>query len=153
MEDLKSRVAYLKGLAAGLGMEENTREGKLFGQIIDVIDSLAEAVTELQDDYDDIVDYAEAIDEDLNELEEDFYDEDELLVDDEDYYDEDDDEMFSVECPDCHEIVYIDDDMLDDDDVVEILCPNCERIVFVNDDEDYEGFEEDLELELENEDN
>jgi endogenous inhibitor of DNA gyrase (YacG/DUF329 family) len=144
MEDLKSRVAYLKGLAAGLGIEENSREGKLFAQIIDVIDSLAEAVTELQDDYTDLADYTEAIDEDLNELEEDFYEEDEL-EDDEDYYDED--EMFSVECPDCHEIVYIDDDMLDDEDVVEILCPNCERVVFVNDDEEFEEFDDDLDLE------
>lgn len=151
MEDLKTRVAYLKGLAAGLGMEENTREGKLFGQIIDVIDSLAEAVTELQDDYEDVVDYAEAIDEDLSELEEDFYDEDELLDAEDLYDDEDEEDMFSVECPDCHEIVYIDDDMLDDDDVVEILCPNCERVVFVNDDEDYEGFEEDMEIVVEEE--
>jgi endogenous inhibitor of DNA gyrase (YacG/DUF329 family) len=142
MDDLRSRVAYLKGLAAGLALEENSREGKLFAQVIDVIDSLAEAVTELQDDYDDLVDYTEAIDEDLNELEEDVYDADLEL--DEDYFDEDDDEddMFSVECPDCHEIVYIDDDMLEDDDIVEILCPNCERVVFVNDDEDYEGFED-----------
>jgi endogenous inhibitor of DNA gyrase (YacG/DUF329 family) len=144
MDDLKSRVAYLKGLAAGLGMDDNSREGKLFTQLIDVIDALSEAVIELQDDYDDLADYAEAIDEDLNELEEDFYDEDDLAPDDEDYYD--DDEMFSVECPDCHEIVYIDDDMLDDEEVVEILCPNCERVVFVNDDEEYEGFEEDLDL-------
>ena len=136
MDDLKSRVAYLKGLAAGLALEETSREGKLFAQVIDVIDSLAEAVTELQDDYDDLVDYAEAIDEDLNELEEDVYDADLELDED------DDDDMFSVECPDCHEIVYIDDDMLEDDDIVEILCPNCERVVFVNDDEDYEGFED-----------
>lgn len=143
MDDLKSRVAYLKGLAAGLGLDEGSREGKLFGQIIDVIDYLAEAVTELQEDYGDLADYTEAIDEDLNELEGDFYEEDEF--DDEDYDDDDDDEeMFSVECPDCHEIVYIDDDMLDDEDVVEILCPNCERVVFVNDDEDFEGFDDDL---------
>jgi endogenous inhibitor of DNA gyrase (YacG/DUF329 family) len=142
MDDLKSRVAYLKGLAAGLGMDDNSREGKLFTQMIDVIEALSEAVSELQDDYDDLADYAEAIDEDLNELEEDFYEDDELLEGEEDYYD--DDEMFSVECPDCHEIVYIDDDMLDDEDVVEILCPNCERVVFVNDDEEYEGFDEEL---------
>ena len=72
MDDLKSRVAYLKGLAAGLGFEEASREGKLFGQIIDVIESLAEAVAELQDDYDDLVEYTEAIDEDLTDIEEDF---------------------------------------------------------------------------------
>ncbi|MBS4007816.1 MAG: AraC family transcriptional regulator [Clostridium sp.] len=151
MEDLKSRVAYLKGLAAGLNFDVNSREGKLFGQVIEVIDSLAAAVTELQDDFDDLVDYTEALDEDLSELEEDFYeeeddDDDDEEEDDDDDDDDDDDELFSVECPDCHEIVYIDDDMLEDDDVVEILCPNCERVVFVNDDEDFECFDDDLDL-------
>jgi len=148
MEDLKSRVAYLKGLAAGLNFDASSREGKLFEQVIEVIDSLAAAVTELQDDFDDLVDYTEALDEDLSELEEDFYEEeeDQDSDDDDDDDDDDDEELFSVECPDCHEIVYIDDDMLEDDDVVEILCPNCERVVFVNDDEDCECFEDDLEL-------
>ena len=141
MDHLKSRVAYLKGLAEGLGLDDGSREGKLFGQMIEVIDSLTEAVTQLQEDYTDLADYTEAIDEDLNDLEGEYYDEDEL--EDEEYFDEDDDEdMFSVECPECHEIVYIDDDMLEDDDVVEILCPNCERVVFVNDNEEFEDLEE-----------
>ncbi|MBT9168913.1 MAG: hypothetical protein DDT19_02264 [Syntrophomonadaceae bacterium] len=141
-------MAYLKGLAAGLNFDTNSREGKLFEQIIEVIDSLAVAVTELQADFDDMVDYTEALDEDLSELEEDFSEEDESDDDDDDDNDDDDDddELFSVKCPDCHEIVYIDDDMLEDDDVVEILCPNCERVVFVNDDEDCECFEDDVDL-------
>ncbi|NLZ38866.1 MAG: AraC family transcriptional regulator [Firmicutes bacterium] len=146
MNDLISRVAYLRGLAAGLGIEESSREGKLFTEIIDVIDALAEAITELEEDYAELADYTEAIDEDLNELEDDFYED---YVDDEDYDDDDDydieledDDMFSVECPECHEIVYIDDDMLEDDDVVEILCPNCERVVFVNDEKSFADFDE-----------
>lgn len=141
MDDLKSRVAYLKGLAAGLGMEESSSEGKLFNQLIDVVGALSESVIELQEEFDDLVDYTEAIDEDLNELEDDFYEEeleDDLLIEE-----DDDDDLFSVECPDCHEIVYIDDEMLEDEDVVEILCPNCERVVFVNDDEDYVDFDDD----------
>ncbi|MBS4020809.1 MAG: AraC family transcriptional regulator [Dethiobacter sp.] len=137
MDDLKSRVAYLKGLAAGLSLDGDSREGKMFNQIIDVIEALADAVAELQDDYDDLVDYTEAIDEDLSEIEDDFYEED-----DEDDDDGDDEDMFSVECPDCHEIVYIDEDMLEDEDVLEILCPNCERVVFINDDEDFSEIED-----------
>lgn len=140
MEDLKSRVAYLKGLAAGLGLDETSKEGKLFGQIIQVIDALTDEILALHDDYDDLADYAEAIDEDLSELEEDLYEEG--FEDDDEFDDDDEDGMFSVECPDCHEIVYIDDETLEDEDVVEILCPNCERVVFVNDDEEYEDFED-----------
>ncbi|NLM52534.1 MAG: AraC family transcriptional regulator [Firmicutes bacterium] len=131
MDDLKSRVAYLKGLTEGLGFNDDSREGKLFRHIIDVIDELAESVMVLQEDVEDLVDYTEAIDEDLNDLEDDYYD----LEDDE--FDEDEEGVFSIECPDCHELVYIDDEMLEDDDVVEILCPNCQRVVFVNDHEDF----------------
>lgn len=141
MDDLKTRVAYLKGLAEGLGLDDGSREGKLFRHVIEVIGELAEVVTVLQDDYTDLADYTEAIDEDLNDLEGDFYEEEEDEDEDEDYYDQEDD-MFSVECPECHEIVYIDDDMLEDDDIVEILCPNCERVVFVNDNEDFEELTE-----------
>ena len=145
MDDLKSRVAYVKGLAEGLGLDDSSREGKLFRHMIDLFDALADAVTKLQEDYADLADYTEAIDEDLNDLEDDFYDgmdEEDEDGDEEEMDFADDDEMFSVECPECHEIVYIDDDMLEDDDVVEILCPNCERLVFVNDKEDYEDFGE-----------
>lgn len=133
MDDLKARVAYLKGLTEGLGLNDDSREGKLFRHIIEVIDELAEAVIGLQEDIDDLADYTEAIDEDLNDLEDDYYEE----YDEDDDYEEDDDDVFSIECPDCHEIVYIDDEMLEDDDVVEILCPNCQRVVFVNDNEDF----------------
>lgn len=141
MDDLKSHVAYLKGLASGLGFDDGTREGKLLGKIVEVLDALAEAVTELQGDYDDLAEYTEALDEDLSNLEEDIYgDDDDDEADDDDDDDEpeyaDDEELFSVECPDCREMVYIDDDLLDDDDVVEILCPSCERVVFVNEDKD-----------------
>ncbi|NLM46281.1 MAG: AraC family transcriptional regulator [Firmicutes bacterium] len=149
MDGLKARVAYVKGLAEGLGLDESSREGKLFRHMIDLFDVLADAVTKLQEDYAELADYTEAIDEDLNDLEDDFYDDfddededkDEAEEEEETDFD-DDDEVFSVECPECHEIVYIDDDMLEDDDVVEILCPNCERVVFVNDKEDYEDFGE-----------
>lgn len=143
MEDLTSRVAYLRGLAAGLDIDSGSREGKLFAEIIEVIDALAQVVSELEEDHAELIDYTEAIDEDLNELEEDFYEEYDEEDDDEDYYDleAEDDDMFSVECPECHEIVYIDDDMLEDDDVVEILCPNCERVVFINDEKTFDEFD------------
>ena len=74
MNDLNSRVAYLKGLAEGLGLDEEKRESKLFRAIIDVLAEMAEAIGRLRDDYDDLTDYAEAIDQDLNDLEDDFYD-------------------------------------------------------------------------------
>lgn len=134
MDDLKSQVAYLNGLANGLNITEDTKEGKLLLKIIDVLGQLSEAVEELQDDFDDIMEYAEAIDNDLTDLEEDYYEE----FADEDFDDEDleseDGSYFTVECPDCQEVICLDEDLLDEDDTLEILCPKCEKVVFVNDD-------------------
>ncbi len=134
MDDLKSQVAYLNGLANGLNITEDSKEGKLLLKIIDVLGQLSEAVEELQDDFDDIMEYAEAIDNDLTDLEEDYYEEfDEEDFDEEDL-DTEDGSYFNVECPDCQEVICLDEDLLDEDDTLEILCPKCEKVVFVNDD-------------------
>ena len=45
MYDLNEKVSYLRGLAEGLGLDENTNEGKLFTHIIDILDDMANAIT------------------------------------------------------------------------------------------------------------
>lgn len=134
MDDLKSQVAYLNGLANGLNITEDSKEGKLLLKIIDVLGQLSEAVEELQDDFDDIMEYAEAIDNDLTDLEEDYYEEFAEEDFDEEDLDTEDGSYFTVECPDCQEVICLDEDLLDEDDTLEILCPKCEKVVFVNDD-------------------
>lgn len=124
MEDLRGKLAYLKGLSEGLDLDNNSKEGKLFSQIIFLLEGMTDVVDNLQDDYDEMFEYVEAIDQDLTDLEDDVYEE---PFDDEE---EDDFDEFSLECPDCNEIVYIDGDTLDEADI-EVLCPNCHRVVFV----------------------
>jgi NAD-dependent SIR2 family protein deacetylase len=143
MDDLKSKVAYLNGLANGLNITEDTKEGKLLLKIIEVLGDLSESVDELQNDYEDLMEYAEAIDNDLTDLEEDYYDE---FGEEEEYEEEMEEEgsYFSLECPDCHEVICLDEELLEEDDTLEILCPKCEKVVFVNDDHwDEEGLEKD----------
>ncbi|MBO4468382.1 MAG: hypothetical protein J5766_03685, partial [Clostridia bacterium] len=36
--------------------------------------------------------------------------------------DECDDELYEIECPECHDVIYLDDDMIDEGG---IECPNC----------------------------
>ncbi len=136
MDDLITKVAYLKGMANGLNIGEDTKEGKLLLKLLDIVEELSDAVVDLQDDQDDLLEYAEAIDQDLTDLEDDYYED---IVDEEDFDGEEIDEdfegdYFTVECPDCKEIVYLDEELLEEDDTLEILCPKCERVVFVNDD-------------------
>ncbi len=123
MDDLRAKLAYLKGLSEGLDLDENSKEGKLFSQMIFLLEGMTDVVDDLQEDYDELYEYVEAIDQDLTDLEDDVYQEpfDE---------DEEDFEEFSLECPDCHEIVYVDGDTLDEEDI-EVLCPSCHRVVFV----------------------
>lgn len=117
MEDLLKSVSYLKGLADGLKIEEKSDEGKVLVKIIDCLDEISEVIYDLAADQDDLIDQVDAIDEDLSEVED-------IVFDEEDDYDDYDDlDYFEVECPNCHEIVYIDDEYFDDDEP--IVCPNC----------------------------
>lgn len=120
MEYLNERVAYLKGLAEGLKVEESTNEGKLLKTVIDVLGDFSEAIADLEDSQMQLSEHLEEMDEDLAQLEYEVYDE----LDD---YDEDDEiDYFEVECPSCHETVYLDENMFDSDEE-EIVCPNCKE--------------------------
>lgn len=146
-EDLMARVSYLKGLADGLSLDEESKEGKLLLRIIDLLDDMAGAVVQLQSDYEELVEYSEAIDEDLAELEDDFYeDEDEDEDDDNDDY-----ECFTVECPNCGEMVEINADLLHTGGPVKVTCPLCNEVVLI-DDEDWEDEDFDELVEIDDDD-
>lgn len=126
MNELKSRVAYLQGLSAGLELHADSKEGKLLNGIIQVLDEFAQTVHGLEEAQDQLEDYIETIDEDLYRLE------DEIFVDEEGDFPEGD--YLEAECPRCGETVCFDSDILEDDDLIEVTCPNCDEVVFVNDD-------------------
>lgn len=84
------KVAYLKGLAEGLGIEEDSKEGKLLKAVMDVLADLAVSVEDLEDYTAELTEQVDAIDEDLDALENDFYDDECDCCGDEDeeaYYD------------------------------------------------------------------
>lgn len=109
---VSEKVAYIKGLAENAGFDDNDSKDKVVKAIIDVLVDIAGAIGEINEQLD-------AVDEDLATLEEDFYDDD-------DEYDEcddcDDDFCYEVECPSCHDVIYLDDGMIDEGG---IKCPNC----------------------------
>ena len=115
----KEKVAYLKGLAEGLGLEPETKEGKLISVIIDTLSTIADEIEELNENALDIGDELDAISNDLAEVEEFIYDND--------FDDDDDDYDFDI---------FGDDDDDDDDDCdcefcrgesfsYEVACPAC----------------------------
>lgn len=130
MKYLYEEVAYLKGLAEGLEISEETKEGKIINKIVDVLESFADAIVELEEEQIELIDYVESIDEDLSDIEDDIYEEDE---DDED----DDDEEYNyieMECPNCNDFVEIDEDLLYNEDI-DIVCPNCQAVILSSEDE------------------
>lgn len=118
---LTEKVAYLKGLAEGLELDKNSKEGKIFEAMFDIIEDLALTVTDIDEDLSACEDLVDAIDEDLEELEEYIFEEDFDEFDD-DCCCCDDDELYEVECPLCGEEILLDCDMLDEE-VIE--CPGC----------------------------
>lgn len=135
MRNLKEKVAYLHGLTQGLNVNEHSSEGKILLNIIDVLDSFADEVHNVNLAQMELEDYVESIDEDLTDLEEEVYEED---FDDDDDYDDEmyedtfEDDMVEIACPDCHELVTFESDILDEDEDIEVTCPYCGGIVYDN---------------------
>lgn len=66
---LRSRVAYLQGLAAGLDLDAATREGRIISEMLDVFSDLAESLDGLAAGQEDLESYVDVLDADLAELE------------------------------------------------------------------------------------
>ncbi|MFU0801211.1 MAG: TFIIB-type domain-containing protein [Xylanivirga thermophila] len=120
MNNLVERVSYLKGLVDGLGINEDTKEGKVLLNIIDVLDDIVNAVSEIDASQSDLDEYIQAVDDDLGDVEEFLYG---------DY--DDDSEYIEVECPHCHQNVYFDDEIFDSED--DLICPNCHNLIYSDD--------------------
>ncbi len=134
-EDLKARVSYLRGFTEGLELGEESKEQKVLHRIIDLLEDMTDEIEQLSVDYEELFEYTEAIDDDLTEMEEDFYEDAEGVDDDYDDYLDEFEGGFSMECPNCREIVVVDDNLLDQDASIEVTCPGCGEVVLVDDEE------------------
>ena len=59
------KVAYIRGLAEGLELDDSKKEVKVLNAIIDLLDDLAMSLADLEDGYSDMADQLDAVDEDL----------------------------------------------------------------------------------------
>lgn len=150
---INEKVAYIKGLADGLAIGADTKEGKLLLAIVDLLGDMAEEVDALGENALDIGDEIDALSDDLADIEEIIFGDDDDDDDDDcdcccddDDCDCDDDDcdccggdgdlIYEVDCPACGEEITLDETILDDG---EILCPKCgEKLEFVFDDDEDE---------------
>lgn len=119
--DICEKISYIKGLAEGLSLDDTTKEGKVLNAIIDLLGDITEEICEIEDGCDEIVEQLDAVDEDLSAVEDILYGEDDDCCDCDDCDCEDED-LYEIECPACHDTVYLDGDMIDEGG---ITCPNC----------------------------
>lgn len=133
LEALENRIAYLRGLADGLDVQEHSREGKILVEMIELVDDIYGAFRELHARVEEAERYAEAIDEDLEDVELYLFGDDENLYETvgdcaaeereayEAFADLDDDEdaylyetggrdhvtsSHAIECPSCREVLF-----------------------------------------------
>ena len=125
------KVAYLKGLAEGLGIDKETKEGRVLGAIMDILEDMAHDIEDLEENAWELGEAIDQVSDDLADIEDIVYDVDD---DDDDEDDEDccgcccagdeDEEptFYEVTCPACENTITIDEDVLA---LGSIECPNC----------------------------
>ena len=124
--DICEKIAYIKGLAEGLSLDETKPEGKVLAAIIDLLGDITEEICDIEDGCDELMEQIDAVDEDLADLENFIYEDDEDEDDDDCDCDCDcddcEDAVYEIECPACNDIIYLDEEMLEEEGMV---CPNC----------------------------
>ncbi len=133
---LAEKIAYIKGLADGMKLTDTKDEVKIIKELISALEDVAYEIEEQDVIIGEMQEQLDAVDEDLNELEEFVY---ECEDDDFDCCDDGcdcgccDDDYFEIECPNCGEVICIDESILDEG---AIECPAChENLEFEFDDE------------------
>ena len=132
---ITEKVAYLKGLAEGMDLDTEKKEGKLLAAIIDVLEDIALELADIEDAQEELGEGLDAVSDDLEDVEDLLYGED-----DEPEYELDDlgedEDCYATTCPTCEESIYFDESVLEDG---EVICPNCgEKLEF-----DLESLDED----------
>jgi hypothetical protein len=129
------KVEYLKGLMAGLSLDPNTNEYKLFTAVIDALDAFAGVVSDIEEDVTDLEDTIDNLNDELDDITE--------LMDSLEAFDEednirqfpssggldgDDEGEYEITCPGCEHVFIVDEDTILAGNVV---CPACkEKLAF-----------------------
>ncbi len=127
--EILEKVAYMKGLAEGLGLDTKSKEGKLLTVMMDILDDIALELQDIRDDQCELEEGLDAVSDDLNDVETYLYEMDGEYDEDEDEEEDDEDEeVYETTCPNCEEAIFFDETILADGCVE---CPNCgEKLEF-----------------------
>lgn len=139
---VSEKVAYLKGLMEGMGIDADSKNGKLFHAVSDILEELAGDVLALKESSLELAENIDALTDDLADVEDLVYGEDEedeekeraapgcgyCCGGSENGEDGEEPVFFDVKCQFCGKTITVDEDIFD---LGTVQCPNCgEMMVF-----------------------
>ena len=127
------KVEYLKGLMAGLSLDPNTNEYKLFSAIIEALDAFSGAMSDVEEDVTDLEDTIDGLNDEMDAISElmealgDLDDEGDNIRPFPGADDEDDGE-YEVTCPGCSHVFVVEEETIFKG---KAECPSCkEKLTF-----------------------
>ena len=131
---LSEKSAYLKGLMEGLKIDTDKAEGKMIAAIVDMLEDVSFAISDIEEHEEAVSDELDQIEEELDAIEESLYDEDSDEDDEAEDYDFGDEALYEVKCPTCNEVITIDEATIEEGSTI---CPKCgEELEFDMDDDE-----------------
>ena len=128
--NLVEKAAYLKGLAEGLGMDAQSKEGRLWAALNDLLADMAHEIEDLREADDRLDDALDELAGELSYLEELSCDLEKLDDDEDGAADDDDAEydgvVYDATCPVCGEEISFDEETLESGS---IRCPKCGELL------------------------
>ena len=127
--NLVEKAAYLKGLAEGLGMDAQSKEGRLWAALNDLLADMAHEIEDLHEADDRLDDALDELAGELSYLEELSCDLEKLDDDDDGAADDDaeyDGVVYDATCPVCGEEISFDEETLESGS---IRCPKCGELL------------------------
>ena len=145
---IAEKAAYVKGLVDGLELDPKDKQTKVFKALVDLVNEMAEEISNLEQCYDDVCDQIDALDEDLVGVED-------ILNNDEDDDDYEslcscgcDDAAYEVTCPTCGTVIGLNESDLGQGGMT---CPSCgETLEFDYDEDELDDKDDDAEENAEN---
>ena len=126
--NLTDKMAYLRGMVDGMELDLTTsKEGKVLGQLLDVMQEMTAYVVDLQTQVDELTEVCYLLDQDLGDVEDVVYDEEDdddafAPYDDEEELEEDDEDLYEAVCPSCNNVIALSESILEEG---EMPCPCC----------------------------
>ncbi len=124
--NIKEKASYIKGLMAGMELDENKKETKLLKAMLGWMEEASSSLEDLDNDIDNIYNQMDLIDDDLSAVEDELFGEEECCDCGSDCDGDCDcgchDNYYEVMCPECGEKICLAEETLLDEDMD---CPRC----------------------------